>query len=140
MTTDEVKKYLRQAEKLDKRLKRERRNLEKLMSAAEYRSPAFEGVGGGGSGDKICAAVSRIMEEEQRVQELTDLYTAKYVEIEQTIRSIDDDTLEEVLELRYLHGQSWEDIADTMHYALRSVYEFHGRALQKIAVKCIELQ
>jgi DNA-directed RNA polymerase specialized sigma24 family protein len=140
VTTDEVKKYLRQAEKLDKRLKRERRNLEKLMSAAEYRSPAFEGVGGGGSGDKICAAVSRIMEEEQRVQELTDLYTAKYVEIEQTIKSIGDDALEEVLELRYLHNKSWEDIANIMHYALRSVYEFHGQALQKIAVNCIELQ
>ena len=135
MTTDEVKKYLRQAEKLDKRLKREQRNLEKLMSVAEYRSPAFDGVGGGGSGDKICAAVSRIMEEEQRVQELTDLYTAKYVEIEQTIRSIDNDTLEEVLELRYLLYQKWEDIAAAMHRDLRWVYRLHGKALEKLTIE-----
>ena len=120
MTTDEVKKYLRQAEKLDKRLTRERRNLEKLMSAAEYRSPAFDSAGGGGNGDKICSAVSRIMEEEQRVRELTELYTAKYVEIEQTIRSIGDDTLEEVLELRYLRFLKWEEIAAQMNYSANS--------------------
>lgn len=140
MTTDEVKAYLRQAQKLDRRLQRERRNLEKLKSAAEYRSPSFDSNGGGGSGDRIADSVSRIMDEEQRVQDLTDTYTAKYVEIEKTIKGIGDDTLEEVLELRYLHSKSWEDIADIMHYALRSVYEFHGQALQKIAVKCIELQ
>lgn len=140
MTTDEVKTYLRQAFKLDKRLQRERRNLEKLKSAAEYRSPSFDSSGGSGGGDRIAESVSRILEEEQRVQELTDLYTAKYVEIEQTIKGIGNDTLEEVLELRYLHNKSWEDIADIMHYALRSVYEFHGQALQKIAVNCIDLQ
>ena len=140
MTTDEVKSYLRQAYKLDKRLQRERRNLEKLKSTAEYHSPSFDGSGGNGNSDRIAESVSRIMEEEQRVHELTDAYTAKYVEIEQTIKSIGDDALEEVLELRYLHNKSWEDIANIMHYALRSVYEFHGQALQKIAVNCIELQ
>ncbi|WP_294471503.1 hypothetical protein [uncultured Ruminococcus sp.] len=132
MTTDEVKKYLRQAEKLDKRLTRERRNLEKLMSAAEYRSPAFDSAGGGGNGDKICSAVSRIMEEEQRVRELTELYTAKYVEIEQTIRSIGDDTLEEVLELRYLRFLKWEEIAAQMNYSERQTLRLHGVALKKM--------
>jgi len=135
MTTDEVKKYLRQAEKLENRLTRERRNLEKLMSAAEYRSPAFDSAGGGGNGDKICSAVSRIMEEEQRVRELTELYTAKYLEIEQTIRSIDDDTLEEVLELRYLHCRKWEDIAAAMCLDLRWIYRLHGRALKKLTIE-----
>lgn len=146
MTTEEVKTYLRQVYKLDKCLQRERRNLEKLKSAAEYHSPSFETGGGGNGGDRIATSVSRIIDEEQRVQELTDLYTAKYIEIEQVIKGLANDTLEEILELRYLHGKQWEDIAGIMHYALRSVYEFHGQALQKIAaqkkiaVKCIELQ
>ena len=134
MTTDEVKSYLRQAYKLDKRLQRERRNLEKLKSAAEYRSPGFDSCGGNGSGDRIAESVSRIIEEEQRVQELTDIYTAKYLEIEQTIKGIGNDTLEEVLELRYLHSKSWEDIAQRMNYSERHITRLHGIALQKMSL------
>lgn len=51
MTTDEVKTYLRQAYKLDKRLRREQMKLEKLRSAVEYHSPAFDGAGGYDSAD-----------------------------------------------------------------------------------------
>ena len=46
MTTDEVKAYLWQAYKLDKRLRREQMKLEKLRASIEYRSPAFDGMGG----------------------------------------------------------------------------------------------
>lgn len=132
MTTEEVKKYLKQAYKLDQRLKRERRNLEKLQSSAEYRSPNFEGGGGSGGGDRMSESVSRIMEKEKRVRELTDIYTRKYIEIENTIHSVGDDVLEEVLELRYLHYMLWEDIAEKMHRDLRWIYRLHGKALAKI--------
>lgn len=132
MTTEEVKKYLNQAYKLDKRLQRERRNLEKLRSSAEYRSPSFDGGGGSGGGDKIAESVSRIMEKEKRVRELTDIYTRKYIEIENVIHSVGDDVLEEVLELRYLHYMKWEDIAEKMHYSLVHIYRLHGIALQKM--------
>lgn len=131
MTTEEVKKYLKQAYKLDRRIQRERRNLDKLRSAAEYRSPNFEG-GGGTGGDRISESVSRIMEKEARVRELTDVYTEKYIEIENVIHSVGDDVLEEVLELRYLHYMKWEDIAERMHYSLVHVYRLHGFALQKM--------
>lgn len=131
MNTEKAKKYLNQAYKLDKRLQRERRNLKKLQSSAEYHSPSLEG-GRGGSGGGLSESVSRIMEEEARIQQLTDFYTAKYIEIENAIHSINDDILEEVLELRYLHYMKWEDIADKMHYSLAHMYRLHGFALQKM--------
>lgn len=134
MTTDEVKSYLRQAYKLDKRLQREHMKLEKLRSAIEYRSPAFDGAGGHGSGDRLSDAVASIVERSQRVDELAALYTAKYEEIERSIRSVGDDTLEEVLELRYLQYMKWEDIANTMHYTERRVLQLHGTALHKISL------
>lgn len=134
MTTTEAKEYLRQAYILDKRLKRERRNLEKLRAAAEYRSPGFEGVVGSGVGDRVAESVGRIIEEESRVRELTCLYTDKYIEIEKAIRSMDDDVLEEVLELRYLHYMKWEDIAEKMNYSTRRVLQLHGGALKKISL------
>lgn len=133
MTTEEVKKYLKQAYKLDRRIQRERRNLDKLRSAAEYTSPGFGG-GGGTGGDRISESVSRIMEKEARVRELTDVYTEKYIEIENVIHSVGDDVLEEVLELRYLHYMKWEDIAERMHYSKRRVTQLHGKALLKISL------
>lgn len=48
MTTDEVKDYLRQAYKLDRRLQREQRKLEQLQSKVRYVLPSFEGMGGHG--------------------------------------------------------------------------------------------
>ena len=111
MTTNELKDYLWQVYKLDKRLQREQLKLEKVRSSVEYRSPAFDGIGGHGSGDKLSEAVARIVERSQRVDTLAAQYTKKYEAVERSIRSVDDDTLEEVLELRYLQYMKWEDIA-----------------------------
>lgn len=134
MTTDEVKAYLRQAYKLDKRLQREQMKLEKLRSAIEYRSPSFEGAGGHGSGDKIGSAVTSIIERGQRVDELTALYTMRYKEIDDAIHTMDDDILVEVLERRYLLYQKWEEIADSMNYTVRHITRLHGQALKKMSL------
>ena len=134
MTTEEVKAYLRQAYKLDKRLQREQMKLEKLRSAVEYRSPAFDGVGGGGSGDKIGQAVASIVERATRVDELAALYTEKYTEIERNIRSVGDYALEEVLELRYLQYMKWEEIAQYLNYTIRHTTRLHGLALRKMSL------
>lgn len=134
MTTDEVKTYLRQAYKLDKRLQREQMKLEKLRASIEYRSPAFDGMGGHGSGDRLSEAVASIVERSQRVDELAALYAKKYAEIEHSIRSVGDDVLEEVLELRYLQYMKWEDITDKMGYKdTRWVQRLHGRALKNLS-------
>ena len=134
MTTDEVKDYLRQAYKLDRRLQREQMKLEKLRSAIEYRSPSFEGAGGHGSGDKMSAAVTSIIEHGKRVDELTALYIMRYKEIDDAIHTMDDDILVEVLERRYLLYQKWEEIADSMNYTVRHITRLHGQALKKMSL------
>lgn len=134
MTTDEVKSYLRQAYKLDKRLQCEQMKLEKLRAAVEYRSPAFDGIGCSGDGNTIGRAVESILERAKHVNELTVTYAQKYADIERTIRSVDDDTLEEVLELRYLQYMKWEEIAQCMNYTERRVLQLHGKALKKISL------
>ena len=65
---------------------------------------------------------------------LAALYAKKYTEIEHSIRSVGDDVLEEVLELRYLQYMKWEDITDKMGYKdTRWVQRLHGRALKIIS-------
>ncbi len=36
-----------------------------------------------------------------------------------------------LLELRYLEGKTWEEVAETMGYELRWIYRLHGRALKE---------
>ena len=132
MTTDEVKVYLWQVHKLDIKLQRARMDLDKLRSAVEYRSPSFDGAGGHGSDDKIGLAMARIIEYATQVDVLTEEYTAKYDEIKKAVGMLENDNLEQLLELRYLHYLKWEDIAQRMSYSDRQTLRLHGVALKKM--------
>jgi len=141
MTTEELKSYLNQVYRLHSRLRREQGKLADIRSAVEYRSPAFDGSGGHGGSDKVGVAVANIMEREQRVSELSAAHTEKYKEVERVIGGLGDDTLEEVLELRYLRFLKWEDIAKQMNYTERHITRLHGIALQilqKMSVNVLE--
>ena len=52
------------------------------------------------------------------------------------IASVPDAVQREVLTRRYIIGQRWEDIAESVNYSLRRVYQLHGYALQNIALNC----
>ena len=40
---------------------------------------------------------------------------------------------QELMELRYLCGYTWEEIAVEMHYSYRNILILHGKILQKIS-------
>lgn len=141
MTTEELKSYLNQVYRLHSRLRREQDKLADIRSTVEYRSPAFDGSGGHGGSDKVGVAVANIMEREQRVSDLSAAYTEKYKEVERVIGGLGDDTLEEVLELRYLRFLKWDEIAAQMSYTERHITRLHGIALkilQKMSVNVLE--
>ena len=48
------------------------------------------------------------------------------------IAKISDPSHRVLLEMRYLAGNTWEEIALKMDYDLRWVYRLHGRALQAV--------
>ena len=62
---------------------------------------------------------------------IDELYSIKN-EILTAINSVDDNTLRELLILRYVKFYKWEEIAEKMNYSKRRVYDFHGRALKYI--------
>ena len=53
-----------------------------------------------------------------------------YRRIEQEIERLEDEREKTLLRLRYLCCMSWEDVASTMHYDVRWVFQLHGRALK----------
>ena len=128
------KEYLMQVYKMDRRIRILHGKVEKLRAGLEYHSPSLESGGGGGSPDKMPDTLSKIMEYEQHAAQLQAAYVDKYIEIDRVIHTVDDTTLREVLERRYLLYQKWEQIASEMNYTLRRTYQLHGDALQKISL------
>lgn len=129
-----AKEYLQQAYKMDKRIRILQGKVDKLRSALEYHSPSLEGSSGSGNADRMPDTISKIMEYEQHAAQLQTEFVDKYTEIDKVIHSVEDDTLREVLERRYLLYQKWEQIAQEMHRDLRWVYRLHGKALNCIKV------
>lgn len=73
--------------------------------------------------------ISEISEMEEKIRaEVRQLIEVRNRMIS-TIRMLSDADCQSVLELRYIHYMSWEDIAGEMHYSLRWICRLHGRAL-----------
>ena len=134
MTVKEIKEFLRQAYKLDRRIRITLGKAEKLRGVLEYSPPSSEGSGGGSAADRVPDTISKIIEYEAKADELKAKYVEVFFKIEKTIMSVDDSSEREVLERRYLLYQKWEQIAEEMNYTERRVYQLHGKALQKISL------
>ena len=66
----------------------------------------------------------------QRLNAKWDALVALREEARALIERITDGRYREVLTLRYLDGQSWEQVAVTMGYDYYHVHKLHGRALK----------
>ena len=78
-------------------------------------------------------AVNKLVDLEKatdvKIAELLDLR----MEVRETISQIDDAKQILVLRYRYIDFMKWEDIADKMDYALKSVHRIHSAALDSVA-------
>ena len=51
---------------------------------------------------------------------------------EKLIETLQDDRHRTVLQLRYLCGMTWDDIAERLHFTLRWVHKLHKEAIEKL--------
>ena len=54
------------------------------------------------------------------------------------IARLKDVRMQALLEMRYLNGLGWEDIARALHYELRTIHYLHGRALNEVGEIAME--
>ena len=94
-------------------------------------TPNYGGEGGGShqTGDKLGAAVARIVDAENRVSDELEVLEATEREVVNTISAVHDATLSTLLYERYINGKTWEQIAVAMNYTYRRVTQLHGAAL-----------
>jgi hypothetical protein len=82
--------------------------------------------------------MEQIIEQIGRLQWEINLETSRMIhlkdEIEQMIYSVENDTLQLLLEYRYLDHMTWEEIAEKMHYDIRWLFRLHKKALSLMVV------
>ena len=129
------KEYLQQYRDAVRRATAAQDHLDELRSLAERITPNYGSIGGGThqTGDKLGAAVARIVDAESRVSDELELLEATERDVVSTIGKITDGTLHTLLYERYINGKTWEQIAVALNYSYRQTTRMHGAAL--IAVK-----
>lgn len=134
MTTQQVKQWLNRARNIDKEidiLKQEKveafEDATKITSAAEGERVQISADNG--SENKFIEYSEYSVLVDKRIDEL---YAIK-CEILNAINAVEDGTLRRLLELRYLQGETWERIAQSMHYSYKHiVHSLHPKALKKL--------
>ena len=129
-----AKEYLRQYRTLDLRVNVKLTQIEELRSLAVRLSPTARFDKVGNVTDKVGRTVSRIVDLERELQNDIDELVQTGEKIRRAINSLTDERLKVILELRYIKGKKWEDIADMLNTELRWIYRLHGRALQVIEI------
>lgn len=129
-----AKEFLRRARDVDRRVDEALERVERLRARIESgRMSSITGMPRGGAQDWT-QTVDRLIELEQRVNADTrELVRWKLLAID-AIRAVEEPRLAEVLELYYIDGLRWEDVAKRMELDQRWVFRLHGKALLLVKV------
>lgn len=125
--------WLNRYRSLDMEINRKCEELSRWRSRAEKITPTIsKAPGGSGNGDRITDAVEKIVSIEEEINTDVDRLISVRGEVEKAIKSVPDETLRTLLELRYIDGLTWEKIAVKMNYGFQWVCKLHGRALTQV--------
>lgn len=129
-----AKEYLQKYRDAVRKVSAAQDHLDELRAMATRITPNYGAESGGvhQTGDKLGAAVARIMDAESRVSDELELLEATEREVIRTISSVQDGTLSTLLYERYINGKTWEQIAVKMNYTYRRVTQLHGKALNAV--------
>lgn len=124
--------FLSQGYHLDLRINNKLEQLESLNSLAAKATTAFgnEPVSGTRDVHRREAIICKIVDLQNEINADIDRLVDIKRELRKTIESVPDVDLRTVLELRYLNFRKWEQIAVSMHYALRTVHYIHDKAIE----------
>ena len=129
-----AKEFLRRARDLDRRVDEAQERVDRLRAKLEAgRLSRVTGMPRGGGADWTETA-DRLIELERVVNARTREWVRWKLDAIDAIRSVGEPRLAEVLELYYIDGFTWEQVAQRMGLDQRWVYRLHGRALMMVKV------
>ena len=127
-----AKEFLRRARSVDRRVDEAQERVDRLRARLESgRMSSVTGMPRVGAKDWTETA-DQLIELEQRVNaQARELVRWKLAAID-AIRQVEEPRLAEVLELYYIDGMTWEQVAQRMGLDLRWVFRLHGKALLRV--------
>lgn len=128
MTTP--KEYLKQYRRITEQIRQLDNDVAELMEERSSIQIRTDGMPGGNEVAKRVEELAiRIVDlEKQNLAKRNELLS-KREEVRQIILAVPNAKLSKLLDLRYVHGKTWEEIADEIETATRHVYRLHGLAL-----------
>ena len=129
-----AKEFLRRARSVDRRVDEATERVDRIRARLEAgRMSSVTGMPRGGVQDWTVTA-DRLIELERdvnaRIREMCRLKRLA----QEAIDRVEEARLKEVLELYYIDGYSWTQVAQRMGLDKRWVFRLHGRALMKVRV------
>ncbi len=139
-----AKEYLSQAIWLDQMIDSKLEQLEMLKSLTMKVTSSFtkEKICGGNIEiSKMENTIVKVIDLENEVNDDIDRLVELKKDIQDTLNQIDDLNYQLLLEMRYLCGKNWEEIALAMGYDRSTVFRIHGKAIKEVkkikdATKC----
>lgn len=103
---------------------------ERLRSLAEKITPSlsFAPVYGANT-DKMAPVVANLIEVERYIEKRSKELLLARMEAEKLIDSLSDERHRAVLKSYYFSRRNWQDVADALHYDVRTATRLHGIAL-----------
>ncbi len=133
MTSQEKKAYLKQYLEAKDRFNDIMEEMARIRSDAERITPIITDMPGGSHvNDKIAIAVERLEACAQKLEKESDRMQKTMESISGMIAALPDAQLRRMMQLRYIGGHTWEEIAVLMNYSYRNVCYLHGKALSQI--------
>lgn len=108
--------------------------LERDRSLAERISRGLSSGSGGASGNSTEDALIRLADTERETQERLRELAAIREEITQAIAAVEDYDMQAILVRHYLAYETFELIAEKMHYDERTIRRKHKAAIEKIVL------
>ncbi len=132
-----AKDYLSQAYKLNHRIDCKLRQTENLRDLATRATASIhaERVSGTKQRSPMENAIVKLIDLEYEINSDIDRLVDMKREIAVVISKLSSPSHKILLELRYLEGKTWDEIAKAMDYDLRWIYRLHGKALKEIEVQ-----
>lgn len=130
MNNEEKKQYLRRYQAAKRRAKMIQEEIEELRSSKTSPVGLGDGMPHGSGTSDLSGYAARWDELVRELEAEKEMQMVTYREIWNQVKKIPNATEQEVLNRRYLIGQSWEKIAVEMHYSYRQIIRIHGEALQ----------
>lgn len=131
---EEKKKYLRGYKKHGRKIELINAKIEELQRLKRNPSVRNDGMPRGSNQSDLSdyAAQLDTLEDELCNEGVAEVKT--YKDITCKIDELEDEDEREVLYYRYIKDKEWWEIAKTMGFSERWIYELHGRALKKMKI------